>query len=71
MSGKDGDFIKLHQFLEENAKEDLKERISKTTAVLQMSGSRHDFKENYKSVFYGTIQGNWDDSFFDEEFGGN
>lgn len=71
MAGKDGDFIKLHQFLEEHAKDELKDRISKTTAVLQMSGSRHDFKENYKSVFFGATQGNWDDDFFDEEFGKN
>ena len=66
-TGKDSDFIRLHQFLEENAKEQLKERIAKTTAVLQMSGSKHDFKENFMSVFLGHTQINWDDDFGDEE----
>jgi hypothetical protein len=62
-TGKDSDFLRLHQFLEENAKEQLKERIAKTTAVLQMSGSKHDFKENFQSVFLGHTQINWDDDF--------
>jgi len=31
-----------------------------------MSGSKHDFKENFMSVFLGHTQINWDD-----DFGGN
>lgn len=68
MSGRDGDFIKLHQFLEQNAKDDLRDRISKMTAILQMSGSKHEFAENYKSVFHGLTQINFD-SLLDERFG--
>jgi hypothetical protein len=66
LSGKDPDFIRLHRFLEEHAKDELKEQIAKTTAVLQMSGSRHDFKENYRSVFHGLTQINFDELLSDE-----
>jgi hypothetical protein len=65
-SGKDPDFLKLHQFLEENAKEDLKEHITKTTTILQMSGSRLEFAENYRSVFHGVTQINFDDLLSDD-----
>ncbi len=50
-SGKDPDFIRLHQFLEENAKEDLKEHITKVVTTLQLSGSKHDFAESFGRCF--------------------
>ncbi|MGZ4962593.1 MAG: Rha family transcriptional regulator [Limisphaerales bacterium] len=61
MTGKDADYMRLHSFLEEHAKDDLKEQIAKTTAILQMSGSRYDFAENYRSVFHGLTQIKFDD----------
>jgi hypothetical protein len=64
------DFIRLHRFLEEHAKDELKEQIAKTTAVLQMSGSKHDFVENYRSVFHGRTQIRFDD-FLSDDFGSN
>ncbi len=69
MSGKDADFIRLHQFFEEYAKDDLKERIAKITAILQFSGSRHDFKEKFQAVFRGEKQQNWDEDFGEDEAG--
>ena len=69
LTGKDADFMRLHRFLEEHAKDELKEQIAKTTAILQMSGSRHDFAENYRSVFHGLKQINFDDLLSDD-FGG-
>jgi hypothetical protein len=65
-SGKDGEYLRLHQFLEEHAKDELRDRISKTTAVLQMSGSKHDFAENFRSVFHGLTQIKFDDLLSDE-----
>lgn len=70
MSGKDPDYIRLHRFLEEHAKDELKEQIAKTTALLQISGSKHDFAENYRSVFHGRTQIRFDDLLSDD-FGGN
>jgi hypothetical protein len=70
LSGKDPDFIRLHRFLEAHAKDELKEQIAKTTAVLQMSGSKNDFAENFRSVFHGLAQIKFDDLLSDE-FGGN
>ncbi|HTX22859.1 MAG TPA: P63C domain-containing protein [Candidatus Aquilonibacter sp.] len=70
LTGKDPDFIRLHQFLEEHAKDELKEQIAKTTAVLQMSGSKHDFAENYRAVFHGVSQIKFDDLLKDD-FGSN
>jgi hypothetical protein len=68
MTGKDADFMRLHRFLVEHAKDDLKEQIAKTTAVLQMSGSKLDFSENYRAVFHGLIQINFDD-LLNDDFG--
>lgn len=70
MSGKDPDFIRLHRFLEENAKEELKEHITKITTTLQLSGSRHDFAEKFRSLFHGHTQINFDDLLSDD-FGKN
>jgi hypothetical protein len=55
-SGKDPDFIKLHQFLEEHSKDELRDHISKVTALLQLSGSKLDFAENFRSLFGGETQ---------------
>jgi phage regulator Rha-like protein len=68
MTGKDPDFIRLHRFLEEHAKDELKEQIAKTTAILQMSGSRHDFADNYRSVFHGLKQIKFND-LLNDDFG--
>ena len=55
-SGKDPDFLKLHQFLEHNAKEELKEHITKILTLLQLSGSKLDFAEHFASLFHGRTQ---------------
>jgi hypothetical protein len=65
-SGKDGDFIRLHQFLEEHAKDELKEHITKVTTLLQLSGSKLDFAEKFRSLFHGQTQLNWDDLLSDD-----
>ncbi len=67
LSGKDADFIRLHQFLEQHAKEDLRDHITKATTILQMSGSKHEFAENFRSLFHGHTQINFDD-LYDPEF---
>jgi hypothetical protein len=56
-SGKDPDFIRLHRFLEEHAKDELRERIAKTTTIL-------------RSIFHGLTQINFD-GLLSDEFGGN
>jgi phage regulator Rha-like protein len=71
ISGKDADFIRLHQFFEKYAKEDLKERIAKITAILQFSGSKHDFKEKFQAVFRGENQQNWDEDFGSDDGDGH
>jgi hypothetical protein len=70
MSGKDPDFIRLHRFLEIHAKDKLKEQIAKTTVTLQMSESKLEFAENYRAIFHGATQINFDDLLSDE-FGNN
>lgn len=55
-SGRDPDFIKLHQFLELHRKEELRDHISKVTALLQLSGSKLDFAEHFRSLFGGETQ---------------
>ena len=47
---------KLHQFIEEHAKEKLKIHLIKVTALLESSTSRHDFYERFASMFYGQRQ---------------
>lgn len=56
-SGKDPDYIKLHQFLETSAKEELRDQVTKVTTLLQLGGSKLDFLERYLSVFHGQTQG--------------
>jgi phage regulator Rha-like protein len=68
-SGKDADYMRLHRFLEEHARDELKERIAKTTTILQMSDSKYKFAENFRSIFHGITQINFDELLSDE-FGG-
>ena len=60
-TGKDADYIRLHQFLEENAKEELREHITKITTLLQLSGSKYEFAEKFCSLFHGVTQLTLDD----------
>jgi hypothetical protein len=69
-SGKDAEYMRLHRFLEEHARDELKERIAKTTTILQMSDSKYRFAENFRSVFHGLTQINFDELLSDE-FGQN
>lgn len=69
-SGKDPDFIRLHQFLEDHAKDNLKEHITKIVTTLQLSGSKHDFAEKFRSLFHGTTQINFDD-LLNDDYGKN
>jgi phage regulator Rha-like protein len=55
-SGRDPDWIRLHQFLEENAKEQLRETIAKVTAILQISRTKQDFAEHYAAMMGGGFQ---------------
>jgi len=55
-SGKDPEFIKLHQFLEEHARDDLRDHMTKITTLLQLSGSKYEFAEHFRSVFHGNTQ---------------
>jgi len=64
-SGKDAEWLKLHQFIEENAKEELRDHISKITGFLQIAKNRQDFIEFFVALFGGGKQLKWDD--FDED----
>jgi phage regulator Rha-like protein len=66
-TGKDPDWIRLHQFLEEHAKEKLKEMIAKVTAILQISRSKQDFAEHYAAMMGGALQLRIED-LLDEDF---
>ncbi len=55
-TGRDGDYLRLHQFLEENAKDQLRTTIAKVTAVLQISRGKQDFAENYAQMMGGVMQ---------------
>ncbi|HVT74379.1 MAG TPA: P63C domain-containing protein [Lacunisphaera sp.] len=55
-SGKDADWIKLHQFLEKYAKEELRDHITKITTLLQLAGSKQDFIESFAALFHGHSQ---------------
>jgi hypothetical protein len=63
-SGKDSEWIRLHQFLEENAKEALRDRISKITGFLEASRGKQEFKELIVAWGGGGKQTRWDE--FDE-----
>jgi phage regulator Rha-like protein len=65
-TGKDPDFMRLHRFLEEHAKDELKERIAKTTVILQMSDTKVEFAENFRSLFHGLTQINFDELLSDD-----
>jgi hypothetical protein len=47
---------KLHQFIEEHAKENLKKHLIQVTTILETSTSRGDFYERFFSKFYGQKQ---------------
>jgi phage regulator Rha-like protein len=55
-SGRDPDWIRLHQFLEDHAKDQLKEMIAKITAILQISQGRQEFAEHYAAMMGGGMQ---------------
>ena len=54
--GKDSDYYKMHQFLEEHAREDMKAHITKITTLLAVAHSKQDFIENFASLFHGHHQ---------------
>ncbi len=45
-------WLKLHQFIEQNAKTNLEKHITKVTALLQAATSRSSFHELFTAVFY-------------------
>jgi len=65
-TGRDAKWLRLHQFLEEHAKDQLRVMIGKVTAMLQISRGRQDFAENYTAMMGGSIQLRMDDFFSDE-----
>lgn len=48
--------LKLHQYLEENSKENLKTHIIRVTTLLETALSRGDFLERFAALFYGAKQ---------------
>jgi len=60
-SGRDTNWIRLHQFLEEHAKDQLRTMIGKVTAILQISRGKQDFAENYAAMMGGVMQLRIDD----------
>lgn len=65
-SGKDPDFIRLFQFLDIAAKDELRDQITKVTTLLQIAASKMDFIDSFRALFYGQSQGklpwdNWDE----------
>ena len=65
-SGSNTDWLKLHQFIEENAKEELRDHLSKITGFLQIAKNRQDFIESFVALFGGGKQQKWSE--FDESF---
>lgn len=55
-TGADADYLKLHQFLEKYAKDELQKHIVKITTLLQLSGSKLDFVEHFAALFHGHRQ---------------
>ena len=47
---------KLHQFLEEHAKDNLRKHLAKVTALLESATSIEDFYTRFAAVFYGQHQ---------------
>jgi hypothetical protein len=60
-SGKDADWMRLHQFIEQNAKEELRDHMSKITGLLQVAKNRQDFIEDFVALFGGGKQEKWDE----------
>lgn len=50
------EWIKMHQFLEMHAKQELREHIAKITTLLYVSATRQDFRESFAKVFHGHDQ---------------
>lgn len=55
-SGKETDWIKLHQFLEAHAKDALRDHITKITTLLEASRSSSHFFELFAAVFWNQKQ---------------
>ena len=54
--GKDADYYKMFQFLEENAKKDMETHITKITTILTISNTKQDFIEGFAAMFHGHHQ---------------
>jgi len=68
-TGKDADWIKLHQFLEQHAKEELRDHITKITTLLQLAGGKMDFIESFAALFHGHTQLKFFLEDLDKDFG--
>jgi len=55
-AGKDSDYYKMHQFMEDHAREDMKAHITKITTLLAIAHSKQDFIENFAALFHGHHQ---------------
>jgi len=55
-TGKEIDWIKLHQFIEKHAKRSLEDHMTKVTGLLQAASSRMHFVELFAAVFWGQKQ---------------
>lgn len=55
-SGKDADYLRLFQFLEEVAKSALAAHMTKITTLLTISRSKQDFIEHFATMFHGHQQ---------------
>lgn len=54
--GREADYFKMHQFLEQHARQDLRDHITKITTILTLANSKQDFIENFASIFHGHHQ---------------
>jgi hypothetical protein len=52
----DAEFLKLHQFLEANARDALRQHVLRVTTLLQAATSPEHFRELFASVFRGQTQ---------------
>jgi hypothetical protein len=56
VSGRDLEWIRLYQFLDERTKDQLLETIAKVTATLQISRTKEDFAEHLAVMMGGGFQ---------------
>ena len=54
--GREADYFKMHQFLEQHARQDLRDHITKITTILTLANSKQDFIESFASIFHGHHQ---------------